>query len=202
MDSTIDIGAALMEPLATIGGAAYYELAIVVRRQDNRSTIIGLMADWPILHRNIRIAELERLVAALQRQTAESEHHCQELIARNEDLARQLAEAQRVPPAVAAAATGIEPTKAPTDKRKKCPYCNARPKAGGLQAHLDREHPNRPPDIVAVPSEPEPAIVLADPPWRCASCDKNTFARSVADPSRCISCVAHEAPTNGHAVAA
>lgn len=43
--------------------------------------------------------------------------------------------------------------------------------------------------------------VRFDPPhWRCASCNTDTFARSVRDPDRCTRCAS--VVTNGHLVAA
>lgn len=206
MDSTTLLLATDTPPLATIDGISYYELAIIIGRQDGQSAIVGLARDWPIFERNARIRELERLLAATQDQATASERHCQELIARNEELARQLADAQRVPVAVALAATGMETPKRrnhSSSQRVTCPHCPRKIWPKQLEAHIAEQHrtlagtPPPPP-----PPPPSEAIVLAEPTFVCAACHSSTFARSVADPDRCVSCLAHDVPTNGQVLAA
>lgn len=96
----------------------------------------------------------------------------------------------------------------PNDRRK-CPYCSNRPKLSGMQAHIERRHPAQT-TVVAVPTPlatvaPPAALSLGEAPWRCASCELSTHARSLKDPALCIKCVvaqADSALSNGHAVAA
>jgi hypothetical protein len=85
--------------------------------------------------------------------------------------------------------------------RRKCPYCNERPKVVGLDAHIKRKHPN---EALASTDAPPIAIAPIETPWRCASCGGDAHARSLKDPNLCIRCVvAHAVPlTNGHLAAA
>jgi hypothetical protein len=89
-----------------------------------------------------------------------------------------------------------------TDVRRKCPYCTSRPKVVGLQAHIERAHPEHV-TVVAVPTVPPIALELGEPPWRCAQCHTDAHARSLKDSARCIRCVVEAAEhTNGHLLAA
>jgi hypothetical protein len=220
MDYSTILSTADAPLLDTIDGAVYYELRVIISRRNGLSTIECLSRDWPILSRDLRIAELTRLLEAEQQHTAEAERHCQELISRNEDLARQLEAAHVVPPAIAAAATGMVEV-APAEHT--CVCGKSFKKSRGLNTHRStcaaakaetqaraRESLQGRPVVVPIdPPAPAPIVfaespfdVAQDRPWECASCHSDAFARSVADPSRCISCVAHERPTNGHALAA
>lgn len=96
------------------------------------------------------------------------------------------------------------PTKTETGGRKKCPYCKERPKAIGLQAHIERRHPEHIP-VVAAPAPVPIALALGEAAWRCDACHESTHARSLKEPALCIRCVAAQADaalTNGHQVAA
>jgi hypothetical protein len=84
--------------------------------------------------------------------------------------------------------------------QKKCPYCAARPKAIGLDAHIKRAHPEHT-TAAAAPI----AIALGERPWVCDHCHESTHARSLKDPALCIRCVVASADashTNGHLAAA
>lgn len=96
------------------------------------------------------------------------------------------------------------PAKTETGGRKKCPYCTERPKAIGLQAHIERRHPEHT-AVIGAPTPIPLALALGDVPWRCAGCggDGSVHTRSVQRPTHCMKCVVDQiAPTNGHRVAA
>ena len=85
--------------------------------------------------------------------------------------------------------------------QKKCPYCAARPKAIGLDAHIKRAHPEH----TTAAAAPPIAIAPIEAPWRCDHCHESTHARSLKVPALCIRCVisaADAAVTNGHLAAA
>ena len=86
-----------VRPLATIGDAVYFELAIVLKSEGGRTAIVGPAKDWPILSRDATIADLESRLAAAERHAAELE---QQLLVQAEAV---------IPLAVARAATGAEP---------------------------------------------------------------------------------------------
>ena len=62
-----------VRPLATIGDAVYFELAIVFKSEGGRTAIVGPAKDWPILSRDAQVADLERRLLAAERHAAELE---------------------------------------------------------------------------------------------------------------------------------
>lgn len=125
-----------------------------------------------------------------------------------EDLRAQLAAAvPSVPPAVAAAGTGMsehadsaEPPKPRSaggrDKRTPCPECGKQVWPGSLKRHLAERHT----DLgAALTMPPWPALQITEDlgDWRCAVCKGTAHARSLNQPDRCLRCAAHS-PTNGN----
>lgn len=145
----------------------------------------------------------------------------QEHIAALEQALAETQPAQITPPeaesAEAAFAEATAPMDAPTpaetaasamvspDTRRKCPYCNERPKLIGMQAHMERKHPDRVEVAIVAAPTPPLALALGEAPWHCAQCQTNTHARSLERPAFCIRCVVSATDaqlSNGHQVAA
>ena len=216
--------------LATIGGVDYYEERWIVKQQDGRRCCVGRASDWPLIEVRAHNAELTALLTASERHSVEAECHVAELLTRlsgyQEHIAAlEVALAETQSPAITApeAETAEQafvqaaaPIDAPTpaladeilspDTRRKCPYCNERPKLSGMQAHMERRHPDQVQvAVVAVPTPPSIALSLGEAPWRCAQCQTATHARSIEQPAFCIRCVVAATDThttNGHQVAA
>jgi len=198
-----------MTPLATIAGAAYYELRLIVRCQDGRTHLAGRASDWPVIARDARIAELEALLDAERRHAEEAERHVAELI-------QQLALAEQAAPTLAEAPPPAAPdppagaSESQPSASFACPECDRSfSRVQGLAAHRTKAHGYRKVAFAAPPTAVPivPVVVeapLVEPPWTCARCASSAHARGVARPSLCIRCnaTADEAPhTNGHAVA-
>lgn len=223
--------------LATIGGRDYYEQRLILRIDGQKRDVVGRSSDWPLIEVRAHNAELTALLTASERHSVEADCHVAELLARLSGYEEHIAALEQalaenepppaLPPADVAQAeqaflASIALLEAPTpaaadeilspDTRRKCPYCRERPKLIGMQAHIERKHPEQI-TVVAVPtpaaapavSVPPIALELGEPPWRCAQCQGTTHARSIEQPAFCIRCVvaavdAHT--TNGHQVAA
>lgn len=226
--------------LATIGGADYYELRSVVRRQDGVQTLIGRASDWPLIAARAQLAELTALLTASERRSVEADCHVVELLARLDAYEAHIAAIEAALTEAAAERTAAEIAAAPTvfvvepvppqveqlvarlkspatespDTRRKCSHCNARPKLAGMQAHIERTHPDqvqvaRPggrAGVAAPPTAAAPiALELGEAPWRCASCGKDAHARSLERPAICKKCLAESVDahlSNGHLAAA
>lgn len=138
--------------LATIAGDRYYELRQIVRERDGVREVVGLASAWPVISRDARIAELEALLTAEQRHAEEAEARVAELLAKQEAA---------VPPAMAAAALGLEPTAEPTPapvEQHTCSDCGkAFAKERGLLTHRSRFHRSRfHRDAYVAERQPEP----------------------------------------------
>lgn len=206
--------------LGTIAGAAYHEICYVLKTEaDGSHQIVGRASDWPLIQLRAKNAELGALLTAETAHAAQAEQHVAELLAKQDAaeqhvaaLRAELDQAALIPPAMAAAATGlvVEPA------QLTCPDCPKRfgtsqalavhrTRAHGTQgtrkkATKERATKKQPAPLPSIPLTP---VLLTDnPAWRCAACHQATFARSLRNPDYCQRC-AKDLPlasTNGHAL--
>lgn len=90
------------------------------------------------------------------------------------------------------------------DERRKCPHCKARPRLSELNSHIVRLHATQA-TVAPAPIITPIALALGERPWECDHCHEATHARSLAQPTLCIRCVAARADTiltNGRLAAA
>jgi len=176
--------------LGCVGGATYHEVSYVLKTDaDGNHQIVGRASDWPLIHLKAENAEQAALLIAATRHAEQADQHVVELLARLEAaeqeraaLRAELDQAARLPPALAAAATGlvVEPELLP------CPDCPKRfATSQALGSHRHRAHGYR------AEGADTPTIAPAAPDattWRCAECGK-PGTPSVNEPDRCKSCV-------------
>lgn len=194
--------------LATIAGVDYYEQRLILRIDGGQRGIVGRASDWPLIELRARNAELTQLLTKSEQRSVEADCHVVELLSRLSGYQEHIAaleacltealpreqitapEAETAEMAFVTAAAPSEPA-APSeilspDTRRKCPYCRERPKLIGLQAHMERKHPD----------QVEVAIIAAraaPPAWACATCGSSE-RRSIGDPTRCKTCLRASMP--------
>lgn len=172
--------------LARIAGSTYHEVCYILKTDaDGSHQIVGRASDWPTIELRAENAELEALLNAATRQAEASDALALTLRAqldaaetRETALRAELDQAARIPPAMAAAATGlvVEP---PLVTCPDCPKQFATSQA--LGAHRHRAHGYRAEIVEAAPESDAPD-------WTCATCHK-PGTPSVNEPDRCKRCV-------------
>lgn len=172
-----------------------------------------LEVDWPqtlparLADRDQRLAELEAALQSAAELALTQVQRAEKAEAKVAELERLIVEAPVIPPAVAAAATGMPrqyrpPSDGGRGKRIECAICHAQIWPKLFDAHMAKhtriDAPN--PEVTEPPAAPRVQLVDDNPAWRCAESGcSGAFTRSLTNPSYCAK---HAPITNGHLAAA
>lgn len=215
--------------LGTIAGVEYHEMRYVMRKDASGThQIVGRASDWPLIQLRAENAEQAALLIAATQQAEQADalalaaqSRLSELEAQLAALRAELDQAALIPPALAAAATGLEITPALVEPQLlQCPDCVKQFGSNqALGSHRSRAHGYRAAAVESpteadwlcatcgkpgTPSINEPArckrcvrqVALMEPPapaWHCAECGR-AAEPSIGDPTRCKACVRKSMP--------
>lgn len=196
--------------LGRVGGATYHEVSYILKTDaDGTHQIVGRASDWPLIQLRAENAEQAALLIAATAHAEQADQHVVELLARLEAAEQQhtalraeLDQAARIPPAMAAAATGLEISPVLVEPLVDCPEAGCGKQFKNAQAvvmHRQRMHGYVSPE----PRARQAMITQDDPAWRCANptC-KGAYTRSLKNPEYCKLCARLQPleSANGHAL--
>lgn len=190
--------------LGRIAGSEYHEVSYVLRTDASGAhQIVGRASDWPLIQLRAENTEQAALLIAATQQAEQADALALAAQSRLVELEAQVLalRAALIPPALAAAATGlaVEPARAEL-QLLQCPEC---PKQFGskqaLATHRANKHGYRNPGSVA--PTPMAALARENGGWRCAnkSCP-GAFTRSMKNEDYCTECAKTQpiGSSNGH----